>query len=66
MESWVWLVMSVILGLIWLRKKKMMKKKNIGIPKGNLGWPLFGETLQFIASGYSSRPVNFMDKRKSL
>ncbi|KAI4330281.1 hypothetical protein MLD38_028581 [Melastoma candidum] len=36
------------------------------IPKGSSGWPLLGETLDFIASGYSSKPVSFMDKRKSL
>ncbi|PPD81984.1 hypothetical protein GOBAR_DD21067 [Gossypium barbadense] len=36
------------------------------VPKGNLGWPFIGETLHFIASGYSSQPVSFMDKRKLL
>lgn len=36
------------------------------IPRGSSGWPFIGETLDFIASGYSSRPVSFMDKRKSL
>lgn len=41
------------------------KKKGM-IPKGSLGWPVIGETLNFIACGYSSRPVTFMDKRKSL
>lgn len=35
-------------------------------PRGSSGWPFIGETLQFISSGYSSRPVTFMDKRKSL
>ncbi|CAK9320708.1 unnamed protein product [Citrullus colocynthis] len=60
---WVWFV-SVILGWFWLKKKHIGNKD--GIPKGNLGWPFFGETLQFISSGYSSCPVTFMDKRKSL
>lgn len=36
------------------------------VPKGSWGWPLIGETLEFIASGYTSRPVAFMEKRKSL
>ncbi|CAN1122089.1 3-epi-6-deoxocathasterone 23-monooxygenase CYP90C1 [Linum perenne] len=36
------------------------------VPKGNLGWPFIGETLDFIACGYTSRPVSFMDTRKSL
>ncbi|XP_038881879.1 3-epi-6-deoxocathasterone 23-monooxygenase CYP90C1 [Benincasa hispida] len=64
---WVWFVSVVILGWFWLkRKKKNHIGNNDGIPRGNLGWPFFGETLQFISSGYSSRPVTFMDKRKSL
>ncbi|KAL9229536.1 hypothetical protein vseg_004993 [Gypsophila vaccaria] len=36
------------------------------IPKGSRGWPLIGETLEFIASSYTSMPVSFMHKRKSL
>ncbi|KAL3527157.1 hypothetical protein ACH5RR_011813 [Cinchona calisaya] len=36
------------------------------IPKGSSGWPIVGETLDFIASGYSSRPVRFMEKRAAL
>ncbi|KAG4987967.1 hypothetical protein JHK85_030950 [Glycine max] len=36
------------------------------VPKGNSGWPLLGETLDFIASGYTSTPVSFLEKRKSL
>ncbi|XP_059623552.1 3-epi-6-deoxocathasterone 23-monooxygenase CYP90C1 [Cornus florida] len=42
------------------------KEKKIGVPRGSSGWPFIGETLHFIASGYSSRPVTFMDKRKNL
>ncbi|CAA7388060.1 unnamed protein product [Spirodela intermedia] len=36
------------------------------IPRGSKGWPLIGETLEFIACGYSSRPVSFMEKRRDL
>ncbi|KAF5198360.1 Cytochrome p450 [Thalictrum thalictroides] len=36
------------------------------IPKGSSGWPFIGETLHYIASGCSSHPVSFMEKRKSL
>ncbi|KAK9670157.1 hypothetical protein RND81_13G181900 [Saponaria officinalis] len=36
------------------------------IPKGSKGWPLIGETLEFIASSYTSMPVSFMHQRKSL
>ncbi|XP_071693406.1 3-epi-6-deoxocathasterone 23-monooxygenase CYP90C1 [Rutidosis leptorrhynchoides] len=35
-------------------------------PRGSSGWPLIGETIEFIAAGYTSRPVTFMEKRKSI
>ncbi|TXG59734.1 hypothetical protein EZV62_014307 [Acer yangbiense] len=61
-----WVLVGIVSGWIWCWKmKKKMEDKN-GVPKGNLGWPFIGETLDFIASGYTSRPVTFMDKRKSL
>ncbi|XP_047317977.1 3-epi-6-deoxocathasterone 23-monooxygenase CYP90C1 [Impatiens glandulifera] len=74
--EWV-IIMSVILplSLFVLLMKKLIKEKeddrklkiNGGnIPKGSSGWPLIGETLDFIASGYSSKPVSFMEKRKSM
>ncbi|CAK8562191.1 unnamed protein product [Lathyrus sativus] len=45
----------------------MMKNHKKGkVPKGNKGWPLLGETLDFIACGYTSNPLSFMEKRKSL
>ncbi|OMO56959.1 Cytochrome P450 [Corchorus capsularis] len=47
-------------------KNNKTKKKSGEVPKGSLGWPLIGETLDFIASGYTSRPVSFMDKRRFL
>ncbi|MQM09489.1 hypothetical protein Taro_042361, partial [Colocasia esculenta] len=36
------------------------------IPRGSMGWPLIGETLEFVACGYTSRPVSFMEKRRNL
>lgn len=52
----------------WNNKKEMTKRKEtrLRIPKGNLGWPLLGETIDFIACGYTSQPVSFMEKRRSL
>ncbi|KAL8200418.1 hypothetical protein R6Q57_011757 [Mikania cordata] len=35
-------------------------------PRGTSGWPVIGETIEFIAAGYTSRPVSFMEKRKSI
>ncbi|XVE87366.1 hypothetical protein DITRI_Ditri18aG0111700 [Diplodiscus trichospermus] len=64
------LLMGIFAGLLWHNKKKKMKRKGVenksGVPKGSLGWPFIGETLDFIACGYTSRPVSFMDKRKFL
>ncbi|KAJ4714296.1 Cytochrome P450 [Melia azedarach] len=65
-EYWILMGIFIITGYcFWFWKKNKMEKKG-GVPKGNLGWPFIGETLDFIACGYSSRPVSFMDKRKSL
>ncbi|KAL5752579.1 hypothetical protein ACOSQ2_023086 [Xanthoceras sorbifolium] len=70
--SWMigccWVLVGIVTGWIWYTKVKKMEedKKSSGVPKGNLGWPFIGETLEFIATGYTSRPVSFMDKRKSL
>lgn len=66
--EWVigcWVLMGILIGWCWYKKEKNKTEKN-GIPKGSLGWPFIGETLDFIACGYTSQPVSFMDKRKSL
>lgn len=67
-ENWIWICMVAVLWLIYKMRKKQNEEKEraIGVPRGNSGWPLLGETLDFIASGCSSRPVTFMEKRKSL
>lgn len=69
--SLVWIGIATVVAVGWfiykMRKRQKEKKDtNRGIPRGNSGWPLLGETLEFIASGYTSRPVSFMEKRKSL
>jgi 3-epi-6-deoxocathasterone 23-monooxygenase len=55
--SWWWIVKE---------ESNIKVRKGIQIPKGNSGWPLLGETLEFIASGYSSHPVTFFENRKSM
>jgi 3-epi-6-deoxocathasterone 23-monooxygenase len=67
----LWSLMGIFLCWWYLcakKENKVMKKnmKNGKIPKGNKGWPLLGETLDFIACGYTSNPVSFIEKRKSL
>ncbi|CAJ2646492.1 unnamed protein product [Trifolium pratense] len=69
MEWFIGVCVSIIVLLIsswWFVMKKKKEKNGNKIPKGNSGWPLLGETLEFIASGYSSRPVIFMENRKSI
>lgn len=54
------------MGWCWYKSiKNKAKEEGSGVPRGNPGWPVIGETLDFIASGWSSRPVSFMEKRKS-
>ncbi|XP_027347326.1 3-epi-6-deoxocathasterone 23-monooxygenase CYP90C1-like [Abrus precatorius] len=67
----LWTLMGILLCRWFLCVKKensdtLKKKKKGKVPKGNTGWPLLGETLDFIACGYTSNPVSFMEKRKSL
>ncbi|KAK6125711.1 hypothetical protein DH2020_040544 [Rehmannia glutinosa] len=73
--KWVLMVilLSSVLGLykVWMmmmmkRNRKVEKNGDFVVPRGCGGWPLIGETLEFIASAYTSKPVTFMDKRKSL
>ncbi|XP_043713448.1 3-epi-6-deoxocathasterone 23-monooxygenase CYP90C1 [Telopea speciosissima] len=58
--------LGIIMGWFWWKWINNKKKKDSRVPKGSLGFPLIGETLDFIICGYSSRPVSFMEKRKSL
>ncbi|KAK7262914.1 hypothetical protein RJT34_30495 [Clitoria ternatea] len=66
---WTLMGMSLFWWFLCAKKEKSdavkRKKKKGKVPKGNRGWPLLGETLEFIACGYSSNPVSFMEKRKS-
>ncbi|KAL3377956.1 hypothetical protein AABB24_004065 [Solanum stoloniferum] len=70
-ENWIWICMGTGVAVLWLiykmrKKQNEEKERASGVPRGSSGWPLLGETLDFIASGYTSRPVTFMEKRKSL
>lgn len=65
LRPWLWFGIRISKTKDGDEEEEKEKKKGM-IPKGSLGWPVIGETLTFIACGYSSRPVTFMDKRKSL
>ena len=73
-SSWSCVLVG-ILAVFWFWYNKKEKKRNLEannnndkhrVPKGNSGWPLVGETIEFIACGYTSQPVRFMEKRRSL
>ncbi|CAK8539946.1 unnamed protein product [Lathyrus sativus] len=70
MENMEWFigvcVGIVVLFMSWWFLTKKENNNEIKIPKGNSGWPLIGETLDFVAACYSSRPVTFMENRKSI
>lgn len=36
------------------------------LPLGTLGWPVIGETIEFVSCAYSDRPESFMDKRRHI
>ncbi|KAG2595085.1 cytochrome P450 90D2-like isoform X2 [Panicum virgatum] len=36
------------------------------LPPGSFGWPVVGETLDFVSCAYTSRPEAFVDKRRLL
>nr|ASW22753.1 3-epi-6-deoxocathasterone 23-monooxygenase [Eschenbachia blinii] len=76
-----WEIICIVVILGWLLYKYMMIVKiytkqeeeeesggggEVKPPRGSSGWPLIGETIEFIAAGYTSRPVTFMEKRKSI
>ncbi|KAK4774057.1 hypothetical protein SAY87_029076 [Trapa incisa] len=68
MEWWALLMGSAaVLCWLWFRREKIMAERlqRSGIPRGSTGWPFIGETLDFIACGWSTTPVSFMDKRKA-
>ncbi|GAA0154018.1 oxygenase [Lithospermum erythrorhizon] len=74
LDVWFMVISLVLVSIWWVIHKEIRRKKKEkeeeemekGIPRGSSGWPLIGETLEFIASGYTSRPVSFMDKRKAI
>ncbi|KAF5207261.1 Cytochrome p450 [Thalictrum thalictroides] len=52
---------SILLCRIWSR---IRSKTTTPLPLGTLGWPIIGETLEFISSAYSDQPESFMNRRR--
>lgn len=47
------------------RSSSSRSKRSAQLPAGTDGWPLVGETLDFISCAYSPRPETFIDKRQT-
>ncbi|CAN6440620.1 unnamed protein product [Victoria cruziana] len=58
-------VLAVLASSWWWYSRRRRDGK-AGLPEGRLGWPIIGETLDYICHGYSSRPEDFMMKRRAL
>ncbi|PIA34535.1 hypothetical protein AQUCO_03700070v1 [Aquilegia coerulea] len=52
---------GILLYRIWSR---IRSKTTTPLPLGTLGWPIIGETLEFISSAYSDQPESFMNRRR--
>ncbi|GJN32140.1 hypothetical protein PR202_gb20618 [Eleusine coracana subsp. coracana] len=47
-------------------RSRVGSSKEARLPPGSFGWPLVGETLDFVSCAYSSRPEAFVEKRRLL
>ncbi|XP_039810733.1 cytochrome P450 90D2-like isoform X1 [Panicum virgatum] len=69
---WTLLSRSMLLllpGVSWPGRWRGASDRNeeaARLPPGSFGWPLVGETLDFVSCAYSSRPEAFVDKRRRL
>lgn len=57
------LLLVLLLAWLWLSHSAHTHKK--GLPPGNMGWPLLGQTLQFLASKPSLTSQPFIEKHSS-
>ncbi|GJN05530.1 hypothetical protein PR202_ga23164 [Eleusine coracana subsp. coracana] len=56
------LLTAIMAGL----RGRVGSSKEARLPPGSFGWPLVGETLDFVSCAYSSRPEAFVEKRRLL
>lgn len=58
---WLW---------VWWRKNMVYSSSDSSrgakIPNGSMGWPLIGESYEFIACGRASKPMSFMHRHRNL
>ncbi|XP_076932753.1 3-epi-6-deoxocathasterone 23-monooxygenase CYP90D1-like [Bidens hawaiensis] len=60
-------IVVAFVSFVFINKRRRSPCKSSSPSKrillGSMGWPFIGETLDFIACGYTDRPQSFMDKR---
>ncbi|CAL4958781.1 unnamed protein product [Urochloa decumbens] len=69
---WTLLLVTAAAAALWTllswsgRRRDTKQEQAARLPPGSFGWPLVGETLDFVSCAYSSRPEAFVDKRRLL
>ena len=58
----VWLLCFRLLPAVVARPRRQPMKAQL--PLGSFGWPVVGETLDFVSCAYSPRPEAFVEKRR--
>ncbi|KAJ4827131.1 hypothetical protein Tsubulata_045688 [Turnera subulata] len=62
--SWVLLLTVVFMMITKTFKRRLFPNPNSGnLPPGSLGWPLMGETMEFMRSALSAEPESFVRER---
>ncbi|GLJ43485.1 hypothetical protein SUGI_0904180 [Cryptomeria japonica] len=57
------LTVSVIVGILLLSLNRWKRQSSLKIPPGNLGFPVIGESIQFLRALKSGTPQQFFDER---
>lgn len=60
----MWVLRAVGVPWRWKRRGKGAAAAVARVPPGSFGWPVVGETLDFVSCAYSPRPEAFIDKRR--
>ena len=63
MEPLLLIASLVTLLCICITLKIFNFKKYSNLPPGSLGWPILGESLEFLSAGKEGAPVRFIQER---
>ncbi|KAK6163799.1 hypothetical protein DH2020_000663 [Rehmannia glutinosa] len=58
------LLIVVVLVLVNIIIRKITRKVYLNLPPGSYGWPIVGETLEFLGAGLDGTPEKFIKDRK--